>query len=226
MTKNADDYKSLLDYGREEPDASDENEDDEGNQKPEKDEDIEAIKKQLKDQQEYIRQQSETIKDLSAFKDKIVGPKPDEEEKQRMKELQMKYDQNPVGTTIELIEERLNQTNKRIEHNSASNMVEKAMRDIDRNYIVDWDKDYTLIVDQLNNFTLDARKKNPQSILLQACRMAGVIKKRSKPLPTHIEGEGRETGSRKPANKTEADSIKERFEKYAERKQKKNVFKI
>ena len=191
----------------------------------ETDKKVEKLSTEIKNQQELIRQQSETIKDLASFKDRLTGPvvETDEEKEKRLRE---EYIDDPLSTTKKMIESMIGKTNQKIDKTNSVTTAERSMREINRTHIVDWDKDYPKIVDELNKFSDKSKREDPQGCLLRACKNADAAKKRSKNLPTSIEGEGRGGGTNIPKKKgTEADKITKKFENFAARK-KSNIFKI
>lgn len=185
---------------------------------------IATLRQQNKDLQELIRQRSvddSEIEELKKFKKRIVGESDEELERRKRQEILDKYDSDPISFINEKFEERA----KELENKEIKNRLATAMKSLQKKYIVDFDRDYPKIVAQLNNFSKEAKRKNPEKVLLDACRLAKVIKKREvKDIPTSITGSGRNGGVPNQDNLTEAEMIKKRF--LGKSKKSTNVFGI
>ena len=93
-------------------------------------------------------------------------------------ELRKKFDEDPLSVINDLVNQRVSEINSTIEKERTVNRVDSVMADIDKEYIVDWDKDFVKIKPHLDYFSDKAKREKPKEVLLSACRMAGVLKTR------------------------------------------------
>jgi len=188
-------------------------------------EEIETIIKQNKDQRELIRQMGEELKELKEWKERIIGNPDEEKRKKDELELRKRFEEDSIAVVDELIKKRLAEVESKLEKHDIIEKVKDAMQEIEKEYIVNWDKDYEKIVSYLNNFDPKVKREKPKEILLAACKLAGVIKKREKPLKSfpYIE----ESGKAGIANleKGIKEKIRERFKKHI-KKSNNNIFGI
>jgi len=174
----------------------------------------EKLERSYKDQQEFLRQRNEEIKDFQDWKSKITGMDEEQKKKEIEKEIRERYNEDPLSVIYEIAgkiaDEKVGKSKQEIEDLKAKNLEDKMqtiMNDIDKEYEVDWDQNATKISDQLEYFSEKAKKEKPKEVLLSACRAAGVLKPRSTEEPTHIE-EGHGVYPSKAAVEKEAAKIK------------------
>ena len=217
---------SLLDYDPNEEVPSDDGDETPPKKAPEadgdKDDRIAKLEKRVKDSQEFIRQQSETIKDLSDFKERLTGD-PEEKKKKRAElERRTRFDEDPLTVMEEMMDERFAKLENRVDLNTTQHSVKDAMRIIEKEYDIDWDKHAEKVVAELENVSEKLRKKDKRKALLKAMNLAGVLKKRDKSSPPYVEG-----GSGAPIKKQkddEAQKWKDRV--FGKKKKSENVFGI
>ena len=223
---------SLLDYDPEEEVSS------EGGENPPKksqesknksDDRIAKLEKRLKDSQEFIRQQGETIKGLENFKKRLTEEPEDEKKKREELELRSRFDDDPISAMDEMIERKMDKKlsgmkdlEEKVDLNSTTNTVRDAMRQIEKDYEIDWDKHSKKVIAELDNVSEDLRKKDKKKALIKAMKLAGVLKKRDKSSPTYIEGGGGAPTEKQKAD--EAQRWKDRV--FGKKKKAENVFGI
>ena len=163
----------------------------------------------IKDQREKIRQLGEDLKSLLDWKDSITGKSFEKEQAQKELEAKMKFEENGYDTVKELIESKLDTKLSSIQDKinliDTTVNVNRIIQEISQDYEIDWDKDYIKIIPELEKFDEKMKKEKPKEVLLSACKLAGVIKKKDKSKPPYVEGEGYNSSVVK---RTEADKIK------------------
>jgi len=184
---------------------------------------IRELEETNKNQREMIRQLGEELKDLKEWKNKITGMSQEDLSKKEELEMRQRFEEDNIGVVNELIEQKVKEVENKLNEQVAISNVKEAMSDIDKEYFVDWDRDYPKIVSQLNNFSQEAKQRDPKGVLLAACRLAGVIKKRDTSIPTYIEGANR-YGIPKQVKSAE-DEIRNRIKGYSA-KPHDNIFRI
>jgi len=204
-----DDFDTLLNGGMDE--------DDNGTGTPEPDiapnpaielkGEIERLKKESADLKEQIRQFAEENKEYKDFKQRLFGDPKTEEEKRRAILEEQKYNEDPVG----FMEEKLKNLEKRIDTKETKKLVDKALREVQRDYDIDFDKVYPKIVQELKGFSEEAKAKDPKGCLLKACRLAGVLKPKKKDASNYITGEGSSKANNKKAQKSIEEKVKARI---------------
>jgi len=184
--------------------------------------DIIKLQQIIKDQREMIRQQGETIKELKEWRDRLVGKTDEDEAKKKELEIRQKFEEDPLKTVDELVEQKIREIREKVETESITNRIDRIMREIDKEYDIDWDKNYPKIVSYLEDFDEKAKREKPKEVLLAACKLAGILKKKettSTGVPPYIEGT---TGTPGAKGKTEEELIKERI--IGKKKKSNNVF--
>ena len=171
--------------------------------------DIEDLKEAVKNQQELIRQQSETNKELQSFKNRIVGNTEADKFKEELIIDEQEYDKDPTAYVKTKIEAGIAAVEERFKKKEIKNSVNKAALEIAEKYDVNFDRDYPKIVKELNRFSIKDRQENPKRCLLDACRLAKVIKRKDSGSAQIISGSGMRTVT--PAQLDEAAQIKKRF---------------
>jgi len=171
--------------------------------------DIEDLKEAVKNQQELIRQQSETNKELQSFKNRIVGNTEADKFKEELIIDEQEYDKDPTAYVKNKIEARISAVEERFKKKEIKNSVNKAALEISEKYDVNFDRDYPKIIKELNRFSIKDRQENPKRCLLDACRLAKVIKRKDSGSAQIISGSGMRTVT--PAQLDEAAQIKKRF---------------
>ena len=173
---------------------------------------------------EQMRQVTENNKTLSNFRDKVVGNTDEEKDRIAAQERAKNYEEDPVGTTQKMIREELSTVKDGLNLVGQTGVVDRAMRQIDENYDINWDKDYQKVKDQLKKFSDKSIKEDPEGTLLASAKLAGVAKKRENPnLPSQFERHRK--GGNLPKDQQKGDDINSRLDKYANKK-KDNVFGI
>ncbi len=217
----------LLDYdagGDPEPGVGDhENEPEEPgkDRKPENDvsERVNGLEKQLKDSSEMIRQQSEELKELRDFKKRLLGDPDEKKKKDEELELRYRFDQDPIKTVDERMESRIRQLDEKINKTNTNLLAREAMKKIEKDYVIDWDKQGKKIAPYLDVISDDIKKKQPREAILAAMKLSGVLKKRDASAPPYIEGG--DYGSTQIKEK-EVDRLKKRL--FGNKKTSANVF--
>lgn len=188
-------------------------------------EQINALVEQNKKLQEQMRQITEANQPLKEFYDRVMANTTDEKQKKEAHELMLRYEEDPIAVTQELIKQNIVPVQEAIMQNVSTLSVEKAMAKIDKKYTVDWAKDSSRIVKELAKFSEEAKKNDPSGTLEAACRLAGVItdKTKEEKTPPVVETSVR-TGSR-PAPTEHSDHVNSRLNTIGNKK-KENVFGI
>jgi hypothetical protein len=171
----------------------------------------EELQKSNKDLQELVRQQSEDVTRFKDFYDSVTGVKDEKEKKKIALERQKAYDEDPVAVTRQIIREEMAEVKESVQKESRTNFVDRAMREVDKKFEVDWDKHFPVIVEQLKNFSKKAKEDDPVGTLTKACKLAGsdILKARTENLPPTTEGGGRRGNP--PKGESEAEKIKNRI---------------
>ena len=131
--------------------------------------------KSMDDLMKLLLKDSQNTEDLERLKEKLT---------KKELELRNRYDEDPVSVVKELFSDLITPLQNEVALSNTKVVLSRAMKNIDVNYEVNWDKDYPKILDEINNFSKEARTKNPEGTLLKACLLAGVAKKRKVPLTT------------------------------------------
>lgn len=154
--------------------------------------DAQKLQKELKDSKETIRQLSEQMKDLTnktgdldlVKKLKAVfTPSDDEEAEKRRKELLDKHDDDPIAFIKDFVQKEIGEVKEKLHTTNLDIRVKEVTDEIDREYEVNWAQDSDKIIKQLNTFSKEFKQNNPKEATLRAMRLAGIGKKRIKPLP-------------------------------------------
>jgi len=190
-----------------------------------KKEDWERLEKRLKDQQEFIRQQSETIKELKEFKDRLLGVDKEKEKIQKEKELREKFEEDPLTTVDEIVskkyEEKLKELETKLHIQEEKNKIKEVLLEFEKEYDINWDRDYKKILPYIDYFSPKARREKPREVLKALCKLAGIeLKKReTQTLPSgfYIEG-GVSGGVLNKEIKSEAEKIKKEILEAGKRK--------
>ncbi len=175
-----------------------------GDQKVTKtEEQVAKLAEENKDLQEKIRQIAEQNKSVNDFFDKLRG-NPDEEAKNKAaQEWLKKFDEDPQAAINEAIASGIAGLDKKVVVTQKTQEVDKVMQKIDQDYDVDWDKDYPKVIEKLKTFSKQSRDDDPYGTLFNACRLAGVIKKKGAAQPNHTEQHHR--GGGRPVTQTDID---------------------
>ena len=173
----------------------------------------------IKDQRELIRQLGEDLKSVQTWKDKITGKDETEQNKQTELQLRKDYEQDELGTISKIMTNEINKVRDDVTLVKTTQEIDRAMREIDRDYVVNWDNNAKEIVSQIGYFSPEARKENAKAILIKACQLAGVIKKRETKTAPFVENSGSET---KQFIAKESDKIKARI--FGKQKKSSNIF--
>ena len=171
--------------------------------------DIDELKESNRNNQELIRQLSETNKDLLSFKQRIVGNTDADKFKEELIIDEQEYDKDPTAYVKNKIEAGISAVEERFKKKEIKNSVNKAALEISEKYDVNFDRDYPKIIKELNRFSIKDRQENPKRCLLDACRLAKVIKRKDSGSAQIISGSGMRTVT--PAQLDEAAQIKKRF---------------
>lgn len=167
---------------------------------------VASLTESNKNLQEQVRQLSEKNKEFSGFIDRVKGiPNTDKEKEEQVKILRQ-FEEDPIAVINMLVAQKLTEVDEKVTKSEVNNTIDRAMREIDKEYEIDWEKNYQKIIPLLNEFDKETRMRNPKDILVKAARLAGVIKKRDKSAPPYVEGEGTGVGGEKKTS--EADNIK------------------
>ena len=114
----------------------------------------------------------------------------EEQEAAKEFELRREIEENPLKLA-DLVENKLTPKIKDLEeklsYQTTLTGVEKAMAEINKEYDIDWDKNSQKILKQMDNFSAEAKRKNPKGVLLAAARLAEVIQKKDKPDISFVE---------------------------------------
>lgn len=140
---------------------------------------------------ELVRQQAEENKPFKDFYNKVTGVKDDEDKKADAIARQQAFADDPEAATRDMIKKEMDGLENKVKKESAFNVIDRAMREIDKRFKVDWDKHSEIIVEQLKSFDKTAKKDKPVETLIKACRLAGkdILKAHTGDLPpTTIQG--------------------------------------
>jgi hypothetical protein len=173
-----------------------------------------------KDLSEQIRQISEQNKSLSEFFDRLRGNPDEEKKKQEMQEWLKKYDTDPRGAINDAIAAKMGGLDKKVDLTEKTATVREVMRDLDKKYEVDWTK-HKEINTHLKRFSRKEIEEDYHKAILDACRLAGVIKLKKATPPNFVEEPGR--GGGRPTQGSDEDSVSSRLEKRRKKKSK-NAF--
>ena len=186
---------------------------------------VEELLESNKQLQEQVRQMAETNKGMAEFLDTIRGnPKTEAEKKKKQETLKM-FDQDPEATVRQIMREELSGVKTELFMEKTTNNVDRAMKEVDKDYVVDWDKDWQKVAGELKKFAMEVKQKDPKGTLLSACRLAGCIKKRAVSTgEPPIVAANTKPGSR-PAPAKHSETVNSRLDKIG-KKQKSNKFKI
>ena len=178
------------------------------------DEQYNKLQKSYKDLQEHARQQSEKLKELSEWKQRIQGEGPSDEDKAKAQreELIKRLDEDPyavIDIINQKVEERLAGLENKVELGNRTSQIKEVMHEIDKEYEVDWDKNWNKILEQISYFSAKAVNEMPKEVLKNACRLAGCLKPREHANIPYVEGMGPDGSP--PQKKNEVDAMKERI---------------
>lgn len=178
---------------------------------------------QYKNLQEHTRQQSEKIKEqerrileLEERWNRITGNTPEEQNKRKELDIRKKYEDDPVKFQNEIFEEKLKPIKEQLELTNMKSELDRAMDEIEEEYDVDFEGKQDNISKYIEQFSLEARRLHPKEILLSACKLAGVLKKKET-LPYIENGTVRSTG-KAPQKKDYGQSLKEAMVKSVKQK--------
>ncbi len=204
-----------------------------GTPKPAKlDKRVQDLEETNKNLQEQMRQDRENNKTVQDFRDKILsatGSK-DEDEKKKNQELLIEFDKNPIIVMDRMIKENiansLGSVQDKVDLQEGTFVISKVMDNVDKKYVVDWDKDHPKIKAELKNFDKDAIKRDPSGTLIAACKLAGVIKLRDANTPPLVEPHTRSGSLPHAAGKTHEEEVNNRLNKIGQKGKSGNVFKL
>ena len=178
-------------------------------------EDYEKQQESYKNLQELQRQTAEELKELRDFKNRIVGKTDEEIAQEKAKANLEEVDKDPVNyikKQQDALEQKYNEKVKAIDDKLSlvqkEGEIRRIMSEIDKDYVVDWDKYQDKIAENLKMFSDKAKDERPMEVLKSAARMAGAIKVRDKTNMPYIEGSGVHGAH---FTKSEKDQIKEKI---------------
>ncbi len=169
-----------------------------------KDPEFQKLLETNKNLSEQIRQIAEENKSIKDFFDKIRGIPDEQKKKEAYQEWLKTYDADPKAAIEEAVANGIAGLKTKVAVTAKSLEVRDAMSNIDKKYFIDWDKDYKKITETLKRFNRDELEKNYEKSLLDACRLAGVLKKKAD-APNYTEPHHR-GGATRPASPTEAEA--------------------
>ena len=185
-----------------------------------------ALEKNQKDLQEQNRQLTETNKTLQQISDNFTGNTPEAIAAREHQEKLKKIDKDPVAYIDAEIEKRAQKSDKALALESQTGIVHRSIASVNKDFIVDWNKDYEKINKKLATFSQEAIDKDPKGTLIAACELARCIKRKAASSPPDMGPKGRpgEAPSRK-ASPSEEEEVNKRLDSYS-RSKSKNVFGI
>ena len=172
-------------------------EDQSSGKKPEKslEERFASLEETTNNQAEIIRQLEEENKSLKGNSDTISKLRdvfvPDEgatAEAQR-DQLLRDFDKDPLSVIDSLVAKRLEPLQQNFSSSQLNYNSQRVMDEIDRDYVVDWNKDAAKITKHLDTMTQDYKQSNPKEAVLSAMRLAKVGKKRKSSVPFYESGD-------------------------------------
>lgn len=172
-------------------------------------EEFEKLQGSYKELQEFSRQRSEEVKELKTWRDRLMGLDGEESQKELELELRNRFDEDPLQVVKQMIDERVKEVRSVVDQASSVSNVQRVMDEVDKEYEVDWQRDWNKIVAEANHFSDEAKRQDPKGVLLKACRLAGVLKPKdnSSDVP-FVQGAG---VAGQAALKSEGDKLKERI---------------
>jgi len=182
---------------------------------------VEKLKEENKKRDELIRQQTEEIErlrkvgeDFSRLQGVFTGKAEEDAEAARRREDARRMEDDPYDTTVEIAKrvngETTEELKKRLETLESTTHARMVMDRVDKEYIVDWDKDSGKIAKALGLLDPEFRRNNPDAALKQAIRLSNVkVKKR--PSVPYSESGGLNEELRQKKAKDAGDRLKERL---------------
>ena len=179
-----------------------------------------ALDKQNRDKDEFIRQLQEEnnvfkkdiegLKSNSEYVDKLKGVfGSDEAETTRIKRDAMtrEFDLDPIRYSEDIARSEVESLRQEVRTSQNVGHAERAMRSIDMDYDVDWERNKMVIKEEMNNFSQDYIKKDFKKAILRAAILTGVAKKREG-VPEYFAAGGMSPTQMAKAQQTDADKYK------------------
>lgn len=154
---------------------------------------VEKLTNDYKNQNELLRQKAEENKELKGFFDAIKGKLRGEDQQKSELELRQRFEEDALSVIDEKIKngqtvtkKEVNDLKESIRLMKAENTVRDHIKEINREYEVDWNN--PKIKERIALFSDKARAEMPKEVLLSAARMADALKPRSETGIPYIEG--------------------------------------
>lgn len=153
------------------------------------------LQKQLKDRDEQVRQLSEEMKKLQEqtqhfqkLKTVFTGSDSEDPETARVKELNHRFDLDPVSTMNEILSQRDEKILAEIKRGERKRTVREVLSEVDKEYSVDWDKNGQKIIETLDRFSDSFKERNLREAVISAIELTKTGEKRK--TPPFMEGIG------------------------------------